>query len=137
MSLKKTIKRILREELYSPQGTEITPKKYVVHKSNPIFRKQIKKQGLITKVGECYQIKAGDDTECKPAIFATNSLDKNEMFDSSYDDDIWIIDTKCAGVTWYRDAHFEGGDYEHHIVTFDNISPECIKLIYKGTGKSY
>jgi len=36
-----------------------------------------------------------------------------------------------------KDRHFDGGDYQKHIVTFNNISPDCIKLIYKGTGKSY
>jgi hypothetical protein len=76
-------------------------------------------------------------TECQPAIFATDSMNKEDMFDSGYNDDIWLIDTECAKVTWYRDAHFEGGDYEHHIVTFEDISPDCLKLIHEGTGKSY
>ncbi len=46
-----------------------------------------------------------------------------------------IICTECAGVTWYKDRHFEGGDYKYHIVTFDNISPDCLRLIHKGSGK--
>ena len=72
----------------------------------------------------------------EPLYFEPYTPNKEDMFDDGYDDDIWLIDTECAGVTWYRDAHFEGGDYEQHIVTFENISPECIKLIYKGTGES-
>jgi len=141
MNLQEHIRRVLREELYSPSGDEYTPNKFVVHKSNPVWRKNIRLNGLLTSVGECYENHAMDlygewYTECQPAIFATDSLDKEDMFSDGYDDDTWLIDTECAGVTWYRDAHFEGGDYEHHIVTFENISSNCIKLINKGTGKS-
>ena len=135
MNLQEQIRRILREELYSPSSEEYIPNKFVAHKSSPVWRKNIKKTGLQTSVGECYQTHVGGEIECKPAIFATDSLDKDEMFDLGYDDDIWVIDTKCARVTWYIDKHFEGGDYPH-IVTFENISPDCIKFIYKGTGKS-
>jgi hypothetical protein len=140
MNLQKLIKKVLKEELYSPSGTEMTPNKFVVHQSNPISRDSIKRLGLQASVGECYQLYVNDFLEdnetCQPAIFATDSLDKEDMFSDGYDDDTWLIDTECAGVTWYRDAHFEGGDYEHHIVTFENISSNCIKLINKGTGKS-
>ena len=141
MNLQEHIRKILKEGLYSPSGTEMTPNKFVVHQSSPIWRKNIKLTGLQTSVGECYENHAmnlyGEKyTECRPAIFATDSVNKDDMFDDGYDDDIWLIDTECAGVTWYKDAHFEGGDYEHHIVTFENISPNCIKLIHKGSGKS-
>ncbi len=137
MSLKQTIRRILREELYSPSSDEYTPGKYISHKSNPMWRDDIGLTGLQTSVGDCYQQHVGGDVECKPSIFATDSVKKEDLFDSTYDDDIWVIDTECAGVTWYKDKHFDNGDYKHHIVTFENISPDCIKLIYKGTGKSY
>jgi hypothetical protein len=126
---------ILKEDLYSPSGDEYIPGKFVVHKSNPIWRENIELTGLQTYVGDCYQQHVGGDVECKPSIFATDSLDKKQMFDSTYDDDIWVINTECAGVTWYKDKHFEGGDYKHHIVTFDNISPDCLRLIHKGSGK--
>lgn len=134
-NLQEQIRRIIKEELYSPSGEKYNPNKFVVHKSNPMWRDNIKLNGLQTSVGDCYQSHVGGDVECKPSIFATDSLEEDKMFDSSYDDDIWIINTECAGVTWYSDKHFEYGDYPH-IVTFDNISPYCIKLIHKGTGKS-
>lgn len=137
MNLKQTIRRILREELYSPSGDEHVPGRYVVHTSNPVWRDNIKETGLQTSVGDCYQQHVGGDIKCRPSIFATDSVKRKDIFDSTYDDDIWLIDTECAGVSWYKDKHFEGGDYKHHIVTFDNILPECITLIYKGTGKSY
>jgi hypothetical protein len=141
-NLQESIRKVLKEELYSPGGTEMTPNKFVTHQSNPVWRKNIQLTGLQTSVGECYENHAmglyGEwYTECQPAIFATDSLNKEDMFDSTYDDDTWVINTECAGVTWYRDAHFEGGDYSHHIVTFENISPDCLKLIHKGTGKSW
>ena len=136
MNLREQIRRILREEMYSPSGEEYVPNKFVAHKSNPVWRKNIKLVGLQTSVGECYQGYVGDDVKCRPAIFATDSLKKKRMFDSTYDDDIWVIDTECAGVTWYKDIHIEGGDFPLYIVTFDNIPPNCLKLIHEGTGKS-
>lgn len=137
MNLKQTIRRILREELYSPAGKKYAPNKFVVHKSAPVWRENIELIGLQVSVGDCYQEFVGGDVECQQAIFATDSLKNKEMFDSTYDDDIWLIDTECAGVTWYEDKHFEFGDYKYHIVTFENISPDCLKLIHEGTGKSY
>ena len=119
------------------KGDEITPDKYVVHSSNPSNRENISTTGLQTSLGECYLIYAdsnyGEDDECVPAIFATNSIKKKDLFDSTYDDDIWVIDTERANVQWYKDAHFDGGDTKH-IVTFEDILVDAIRLIYKGTG---
>ena len=119
------------------KGEEITPDKYVVHSSNPSNRENISTTGLQTSLGECYLIYAdsnyGEDDECVPAIFATNSVKKKELFDSTYDDDVWVIDTERANVQWYKDAHFDGGDTKH-IVTFEDIPVDAIRLIYKGTG---
>ena len=140
--LKESIRRILREETYSPAGDEYTPGRYVAHKSPPQSRKNIGLTGLQVSVGECYEnhvmgLYGEWYTECQPAIFATDSLNEEDMFDSTYNDDTWLIDTECAGVTWYIDAHFEFNDHNHHIVTFEDISPDCLKLIHKGTGKSW
>jgi len=135
MKLIDTIKRIINEELYSPAGKEVIPNDIVIHKSNPVWRDNIELTGLQTSVGDCYQQHVGGDTECRPSIFATDSTNEEDLFDSTYDDDIWVIDTECAGVTWYKDRHFDNGDYKHHIVTFDDIPTECLKLVYKGTGK--
>jgi hypothetical protein len=119
------------------KGEEVTPGRYVVHSSNPSNRDNISTTGLQVSLGECYLIYADsnyeEDDECVPAIFATDSLKKKDMFDSTYDDDIWVIDTERAGVQWYKDAHFDGGDTKH-IVTFEDIPVDAIRLIYKGTG---
>ena len=134
ITLQESIRRILRED-HSPAGKEITPNDIVVHKSNPIFRDNIMSEGLKVKAGECYKIYVGYGTKCKPAIFATNSTNKRAWFDSTYDDDIWFIDTtKIPNVKWYKDKHFEST--KKHIVTFQDIPSEALTLHYEGTGKS-
>jgi hypothetical protein len=121
-------------ENYSPAGKEITPNKIVIHKSNPKFRDRISNEGLKASAGECYKIYAGYGEKCIPAIFATNSTNKRAWFDSTYDDDVWEINTEMIpNVKWYKDRHFEST--KKHIVTFDNIPSEAIELMSEGTGR--
>ena len=121
-------------ENYSPAGKEITPNKVVIHKSNPKFRDRISNEGLKASAGECYKIYAGYGKKCIPAIFATNSINKRAWFDSTYDDDVWAINTELIpNVKWYKDRHFESS--KKHIVTFDNIPSEAIELMREGTGR--
>ena len=120
-------------EDYSPAGKGVTPNEIVVHKSNPMFRDKIMSQGLKARAGECYKIYVGYGEKCIPAIFATNSTNKRAWFDSTYDDDIWFIDTtKIPDVKWFKDKHFESRS--KHIVTFQDIPQEAITLKYEGTG---
>ena len=142
MKLQEQISRIQSmmglDELYRPSGKKHKPGKFVYHKSNPLWRDNILKTGLLASVGECYKSYSENfsDEECTPAVFATDSENENYFYDAGWDDDIWEIDTECAGVSWYKDKHYKGSDYEdYQIVTFDNILPECIKLIYEGTGE--
>lgn len=124
----------LREskENYSPAGKEITPNKIVIHKSTPKNRDRILEQGLKVRAGECYKTYAGYGEKCIPAIFATNSVNKRAWFNSSYDDDIWEIDTTMIpDVKWYKDNHYE--PTKKHIVTFENIPSEALTLKYEGT----
>jgi hypothetical protein len=133
--IQESIRRILREEedYYSPAGKEIIPNSIIVHKSNPMFRDKIMEEGLKVRAGECYKIFVGYGVKCKPAIFATNSTNKRAWFDSTYDDDIWFIDTRIIpDVKWYKDRHFEST--KKHIVTFQDIPKEAITLYYEGTG---
>ena len=134
MNLQENIRSILMED-YSPAGKEIIPNSIVVHKSNPIFRDNIMSEGLKVKDGECYKIYVGYGTKCKPAIFATNSTNKRAWFDSTYDDDIWEINTEMIpDVKWYKDRHFES--IKKHIVTFQNIPSEALTLKYEGSGRN-
>jgi hypothetical protein len=134
------IKQMMGVILESPKGNPIIPESIVVHVSNPNNRESIQKNGLKVSVGECYSSYVGDKYECIPAIFATNSTEEEQIFDSTWDDDIWYIYTDVANVKWFRDAHFrdenhpEYGFYKH-IVTFENIPKEAIELHKKGTGK--
>lgn len=123
----------MRENDYSPAGKEIIPNRIVIHKSNPMFRNKIMENGLKVRTGECYKIYVGYGVKCKPAIFATNSTNKRAWFDSTYDDDIWEINTEMIpSVKWYKDRHFESR--QKHIVTFQDIPKEVLTLKYEGTG---
>jgi hypothetical protein len=123
-------------ENYSPAGKEITPNRIVIHKSNPKFRDIISNEGLKVRAGECYKIYAGYGEKCIPAIFATNSINKRASFDSTYDDDVWEIDTEMIpDVKWYKDKHYESRS--KHIVTFENIPADAITLKHEGTGKDW
>ncbi len=69
--------------------------------------------------------------KCKPAIFATNSTNKRAWFDSTYDDDIWEINTEMIpDVMWYKDRHYD--TRLKHIVTFQDIPLNALTLKYKG-----
>ena len=122
-------------ENYSPAGKEITPNKIVVHKTSPVWRENILKTGLQVSTGDCYKTYVGYGEKCVPAIFATNSTNKRAWFDSTYDDDVWAINTESIPkVKWYKDRHFEST--KKHIVTFENIPPKAIELIHEGNRKS-
>jgi len=123
-----------KDKEYSPAGKEVIPKEKIYHQSNPMFRNKIEEQGLRVRAGECYKIYVGYGEKCIPAIFATNSSNKRAWFDSTYDDDVWEIDTtKIPNVKWFKDRHFDSRS--KHIVTFENIPRDAIKLIYEGSGK--
>jgi hypothetical protein len=122
-------------ENYNPAGKEITPNKIVIHKSSPVWRESILKIGLQASAGDCYKTYVGYGEKCIPAIFATNSTNKRAWFDSTYNDDVWGINTEMIpDVKWYKDKHFESS--KKHIVTFENIPPKAIKLIHEGNGRS-
>ena len=106
--------------------------RYVYHTSNPIFREDIEKCGLIPK-GKSETWLSDTNINGK-VIFASNSYDKSKWFDSTYDDDIYQIDTLLIKNVWFFDPNF--GDNSQHIITFDSIPKTAIKLIKKGSGYS-
>jgi hypothetical protein len=109
--------------------------KYLLHVSNPLFRESIAKIGLLPK--EKSETWLSDTKINGRVIFATNSPDENDAFDSTWDDDLYTIDTQGLSNKWFADPNFEYmGDENKHIITFDPIPASAIKLIRKGTGKS-
>jgi hypothetical protein len=111
---------------------EVKPNKFLYHTSNPMFRDKIAKQGLIPKGKSEAWI---SDTKIDgKVIFAVNSDNKNDWWYSTYDDDIYKIDTTNLKNKWYVDPNFS--EDAKRIVTFENIPTRAIKLIYKGTGES-
>lgn len=108
----------------------VVPNKYVYHTSNPIFRDNISKEGLIPK-GKS-ETWLSDTKIDGNVIFAVNSDNKDDWWDSTYDDDIYEIDTTNLNNKWYNDPNFDLED--KRIITFEAIPPNSIKLIYKGTG---
>jgi hypothetical protein len=110
---------------------EVKPNRYLYHTSNPIFRDNIAKEGLIPKgKSEAWLSDTKIDGE---VIFAVNSDNKEDWFDSTYDDDIYKIDTTNLKNKWYVDPNFDLED--KRIITFERIPLSSIELIYKGTGE--
>ena len=117
-------------ENYNSNLIEVLSNKYVYHTSNPIFRDKISKEGLVAKgKSEAWLSDTNIDGE---VIFAVNSDNKEDWWNSTYDDDIYRIDTTNLNNKWYVDPNFDLED--KRVVTFENIPLNSIKLIYKGTG---
>jgi hypothetical protein len=110
--------------------TEIKPNKYLYHTSNPMSRDNISKEGLIVQ-GRSSSWLSDTKIEGK-VIFAVNSDNKKDWWDSTYDDDIYRIDTTSLKNKWYVDPNFDSE--AHRVITFENIPKKAIKIIYKGTG---
>ena len=108
---------------------EVIPNKYVYHTSNPVFRDKISKEGLIPK-GKSETWLSDTNIDGK-VIFVVNSNKEDYRFDSTYDDDIYRIDTTKLNNKWYNDPNFDSDGL--HLITFDKIPLSAIKLIYKGS----
>ena len=104
---------------------EVIPNRYVYHTSNPIFRDKISKEGLIPK-GKSESWLSDTKIDGK-VIFVVNDNKDNYRFDSTYDDDIYRIDTIGLNNKWYNDPNFNDG---LHLITFDSIPLSAIELDY-------
>jgi predicted metal-dependent HD superfamily phosphohydrolase len=109
--------------------TNVKSNKFVYHSSNPYYRESILKEGLIPK-GKSETWLSNTKIDDK-VIFVSNSDDKNKWFNSTYDDDIYKIDTTGLKNKFFLDPNFNSDLY---LITYDPIPLENIKLIYKGTG---
>ncbi len=109
---------------------EVKPNQFVYHTSNPGSRDKISKQGLIPQGMSAAWL---SNTNIKgKVIFVVNSDNRKDWWDSTYDDDIYKIDTTNLKNKWYVDPNFDLKD--KRIITFENIPTKSIKLIHKGTG---
>ena len=111
---------------------EVKPNRYLYHSSNPMFRDKIAKEGLIPQ-GRSEAWLSDTKIDGK-VIFAVNSDNKKDWWDSTYDDDMYQIDTSRLKNTWYNDPNFKVQD--KRIITFEAIPLNAIKLMYKGSGES-
>jgi hypothetical protein len=111
---------------------EVKPNKFLYHTSNPMSRDKIAKHGLMPKgKSEAWL----SDTNIKGKVkFAVNSDNKDDWWNSTYDDDIYRIDATKLKNKWYVDPNFD--EDAKRVITFENIPVKAIKLIYKGTGES-
>ena len=111
---------------------EIKPNRYVYHTSNPIYRESIAREGLVPK-GRSESWLSTTRIEGK-VIFAVNSNEEDYIWNSTYDDDIYRIDTSSLDNKWYQDPNFSDGI---HMVTREAIPKQALELIHRGTGKSH
>lgn len=127
--IKTTIQEFLNEN-YNSELIEMLPNTYVYHTSNPLFRDNISKEGLIPHgKGENWLSDTKIDGK---VIFATNSDNSDDWVNWDYDDDIYRIDTTGLMNKWYYDPNF--GHHSNYIITFDEIPASSIELIHEGTG---
>ena len=105
--------------------------KALFHKANPLYRKSIATKGLIPQIGDSYKCHwegTEDKNNLIPLVFLYD-IKKDEEYDSTYDDDIWAVDTSQLDI-----AHI-GKDPDPWMksLTYDKpIPPSALKLIYKG-----
>lgn len=128
--LKKRFRIVTESNSDFTKPANVGPK--VLHNAPPAVRESIRKNGLLPQVGDSYSLHYDNDTNLAPAIFALDISKTKERYDSTWDDDIWEINTEIANVSWFIDE----GAWEGCIVTFEKISPKSLTLIHKGTGKS-
>ena len=126
----KLFEEFFTEKTNNSHLIQVETNRYIYHTSNPHYRDVIAKQGLIPK-GKS-ETWLSDTNINGEVIFAVNSDNKKDWWDSTYDDDIYKIDTTNLKNLWYVDPNFILDD--RRIITFEPIPPKNLKLIHKGTG---
>lgn len=111
---------------------EVKPDRYVYHTSNPIYREKIAREGLTPKGRS--ETWLSDTAISGKVIFAVNTNKADYVWDSTYDDDIYRIDTGSLGNKWYHDPNFSSDGI--HMITFEAIPKDALELTYKGSGNS-
>lgn len=117
--------------------------KVAYHKSNPMFREAIAKEGLLPQPPSDFWIEMNNRVilrHYEKALFATLTENKAEIFCHEYDDDIYEIDLSQLTNTWFKDPYIEqdrpADNFENcRAFTPTGIPLSAIKLIYAGTGE--
>jgi hypothetical protein len=113
---------ILNIKTANPYGKSIKIKSTkLYHTANPRNRESIMTNGLIPGVGN--QLLNNDSNEYVPSIYVSY-----KPWDSTYDDDIWEIDTSKINNEFVVDNNMP----DKAIVTFTKINPIALKLIHEG-----
>ena len=105
------------------------------HKSPIGFRESILRNGLIPNVGPSYKAHyEGVSSDLKPYIFLYNHDEvENGEYDSTYDDDIYAIDTSKLDASH---LHKDPDEYMRGCLVYDlKIPASAIRLVYKGSSK--
>ena len=107
----------------------------MLHKAPKDVRKMIMSDGLKAQVGASYQ-GHWEGKALVPSVFLY-SPDKEE-YDTTYDDDVWAVDTSRLDKTRFQT---DPDEYMYKtygsVIYTDNIPPSCLKLVKKGTGESF
>jgi hypothetical protein len=129
--IKTTLSGFLNED--NSHLVEVKPNRYVYHSSSPFVRDIISKEGLVPQGKSAAWL---EDTKIDgKVIFAVNSDDKDDWWDSTYDDDLYKIDTaKIKNNKWFNDPNFDLED--KRVSTFEHIPIKALELIYRGSGES-
>jgi len=102
---------------------------FFYHKSNPMFRNLIEKEGLKPMKGDSYSIHSPEDS-ATPAIFMY--FGDMDYYDSTYDDDIWKV--SCKGLD--NKIYIDNEVGTSAVITYEAIPRSNMELVYKGTGKA-
>ena len=132
MNLSESYKKRI-SELAGIEPEPVNVNRFVYHLASDKLRERINNDGIVAYRGFQWL----SDTKIEGnAVFATNSDDPKDWFESTWDDDVWKIDTtKISEIIWYDDPNFSWGKENKHIYTKSSIPRMAIELIKEGTGE--
>lgn len=106
--------------------------KKLYHTSNSNYRELIKNSKQLIPKQETWGEPNGSDynRHLGPSVFCNIG----EVYDNTYDDDVYEIDTENCPNTFYYDTAI---DNKKAVYTKEPIDEIYYKLIYKGTGEGY
>ena len=107
--------------------------KYMFHLANPVFRDSILEKGLIPQKGASTEIHWDDmGVDLPKCVFMFKG--NEEPYDSTYDDDLWVIDTTNLDKSKFK-KDIDDYMYKKYgsVMYTDIVDPSYITLEYKGS----